>query len=610
MDVKQKVFETIKKHDLLQNGMHIVLGLSGGPDSVCLFDVLCEIACEMNLTIHPVHVNHKFRPGAAEEDQEYVEALCRQRGLVCRSFVVDCNQLAREEGLTSEEAGRKVRYEAFIKTAAEIAGHAARARNTDSAEQASFGKDAGAVGCANPTARGGGAAAVAAQEKIVIAVAQNANDQAETILFRVLRGTGTDGLAGIAYKRYEGDVPVIRPLLDVTRDEIEKYCEARNLSPRIDHTNKEAIYARNKIRLELLPYLAENFNANIIETIDRLGRNAACDKEFLNEEAERALTAALVCEDDSTRGDNGAREAKAVREKDGEREGGGRRGADGEHKYEDSTADKAETEIFVSNVKSLHRAVRMRVYNKVLTGIGMTENITEAQLSAVERVLFSESPSAACDLADGYRAAKVYDRLRFYKTAKLQEEKRYRMQFQSAEAFAEQSGASARQTVSARTAANARADGAVGIDDASMYGAKMPDASVTDAQAKTAQAAARTAGARAGGEGETAVKVRGVFGLTKSEAESICIRTRRDGDRIAIRHKDGVKSKKLQDFFVDVKLPKIDRDEIELLVCGNRILWILPSERFESVQLREKGRFSADFAVNGETETVLLLEIL
>ncbi len=587
MDVKQKVFETIKKHDLLQNGMHIVLGLSGGPDSVCLFDVLCEIACEMNLTIHPVHVNHKFRPGAAEEDQEYVEALCRQRGLVCRSFVVDCNQLAREEGLTSEEAGRKARYEAFIKTAAEIAGHAARARNTDSAEQASFGKDAGAVGCANPTARGGGAAAVAAQEKIVIAVAQNANDQAETILFRVLRGTGTDGLAGIAYKRYEGDVPVIRPLLDVTRDEIEKYCEARNLSPRIDHTNKEAIYARNKIRLELLPYLAENFNANIIETIDRLGRNAACDKEFLNEEAERALTAALVGEDDSTRGDNGAREAKAVREEDGEREG--------ERKH-DGVEAEAEREIFVSNVKSLHRAVRMRVYNKVLTGIGMTENITEAQLSAVERVLFSESPSAACDLADGYRAAKVYDRLRFYKTAEIQDERRYRMRFLSPEAFAEQSGASARQAVSARTAANARADSAVGIDDASMYGANMPVSARTSSAVET--------------EGEHAAKVRGVFGLTKSEAESICIRTRRDGDRIAIRHKDGVKSKKLQDFFVDVKLPKIDRDEIELLACGNRILWILPSERFESVQLREKGRFSADFAVNGETETVLLLEIL
>ena len=503
---------------------------------MCLFDVLCVIAREMNLTIHPVHVNHKFRPGAAEEDQEYVEALCRQRGLVCRSFVVDCNQLAQEEGLTSEEAGRKARYEAFMNTAAEIAEHAA-------------------------------------QEKIVIAVAQNANDQAETILFRILRGTGTDGLAGIAYKRYEGEVPVVRPLLDVTRDEIEKYCEARNLSPRIDHTNKEAIYARNKIRLELLPYLAENFNANIIETIDRLGRNAACDKEFLNEEAERALAAALV------------RDGTACEEN-------GRRGADGEHKHEgggkrvDGRQSEAETEIFVSNVKSLHRAVRMRVYNKVLAGIGMTENITEAQLSAVEKVLFSESPSAACDLADGYRAAKVYDRLRFYKTAETQDERRYRLRFLSPEAFAEQSGASAAQAAGERTTTEPLTSGNVS------GGANM------------------LANARAGGEDDHAAKVRDVFGLTKGEEESVCIRTRRDGDRIAIRQKDGVKSKKLQDFFVDVKLPKINRDEIELLTCGNRVLWILPSERFESVQLREKGRFSADFAINGETETVLLLEVL
>ena len=550
MDIKKKVLDTIKKHDLLQNGTHIVLGLSGGPDSVCLFDVLCEIACEMNLTIHPVHVNHKFRPGAAEKDQEYVEALCRQRGLACRSFVVDCNQLAQEEGLTSEEAGRKARYEAFRKTAAE---------------------------------------AVAAQEKIVIAVAQNANDQAETILFRMLRGTGTDGLAGIAYKRYEGDVPVVRPLLDVTRDEIENYCEARNLSPRIDHTNKEAIYARNKIRLELLPYIAENFNANIIETIDRLGRNAACDKEFLNEEAERALAAALVREGGACR-DNDKREGDAACETGGacrdndKREGGGRRGAGGEHKYEDSAADEAETEIFVSNVKSLHRAVRMRVYNKVLAGIGMTENITEAQLSAVEKVLFSESPSASCDLADGYRAAKVYDRLRFYKTAEIQDERRYRMRFMSPEAFAARTE---RQSEAERNSV-----------------CKELDTSAADAQERSG------ADACAGAGGEHAAKVRGVFGLTKSEAESICIRTRRDGDRIAIRQKDGMKSKKLQDFFVDVKLPKIDRDEIELLACGNRILWILPSERFESVQLREKGRFSADFPINGETETVLLLEVL
>ena len=118
MDMKQRVLETIKTHELLEDGTHIVLGLSGGPDSVCLFDVLSAVK---NFRIHPVHVNHKFRPGDAERDQEYVEELCRQRGLTCRTFTVDCNALAREKGLTSEEAGRKARYDAFFETAQEIA---------------------------------------------------------------------------------------------------------------------------------------------------------------------------------------------------------------------------------------------------------------------------------------------------------------------------------------------------------------------------------------------------------------------------------------------------------------------------------------------------------
>ena len=256
--MKQRVLETIKTHELLEDGTHIVLGLSGGPDSVCLFDVLLELSAVKNFRIHPVHVNHKFRPGDAERDQEYVEELCRQRGLTCRTFTVDCNALAREEGLTSEEAGRKARYDAFFETAQGITQGFAQGLAQELAGELE-------QHCTQEPSMPG-------TDKIAIAVAQNANDQAETILFRMLRGTGTDGLAGIAYKRYERGFAIVRPLLDVPRDEIEKYCEERNLSPRIDHTNNEAIYARNKIRLELLPMLREKFNPNIIETINRLGK--------------------------------------------------------------------------------------------------------------------------------------------------------------------------------------------------------------------------------------------------------------------------------------------------------------------------------------------------
>ena len=579
----------------MEDGTHIVLGLSGGPDSVCLFDVLFELSAVKNFRIHPVHVNHKFRPGDAERDQEYVEELCRQRGLTCRTFTVDCNALAREEGLTSEEAGRKARYDAFFETAQEIAQEL-----TQGFAQGFVQELAGELEqhCTQEPSMPG-------TDKIAIAVAQNANDQAETILFRMLRGTGTDGLAGIAYKRYERGFAIVRPLLDVPRDEIEKYCEERNLSPRIDHTNNEAIYARNKIRLELLPMLREKFNPNIIETINRLGKNAAADKDYLAQQARDAYEEAL----------------------------------------EDADGRNCTVEVTTAKLDRIHKAVRMRVYNYLLADVGMEENLTEGQLEAIEKVRISQSPSAMCDLADGFRVYKIYDRIRFCREAETEEGRQLRMRFISAEEYAKEK----------KTAHAPDADG-----------------------------------------GETAARVVGIFALPPGAEDSVCIRKRRDGDVIAIASKSRaqgatqapvqgatqtptqgatqapaqgatqtpaqgatqapaqgatqtraqgaaqtpdtappqVRHKKLQDFLVDAKVPKSVRDDIDLLAYGNRILWVLPSPHFASRQYREKGRFSAEFkpgvmpgAGTGSTaaaapgdgannmpdnvpETILILEIL
>ena len=561
--MKQRVLETIKTHELLEDGTHIVLGLSGGPDSVCLFDVLLELSAVKNFQIHPVHVNHKFRPGDAERDQEYVEELCRQRGLTCRTFTVDCNALAREEGLTSEEAGRKARYDAFFETAQGITQELAQGFAQELAGELE-------QHCTQEPSMPG-------TDKIAIAVAQNANDQAETILFRMLRGTGTDGLAGIAYKRYERGFAIVRPLLDVPRDEIEKYCEERNLSPRIDHTNNELIYARNKIRLELLPMLREKFNPNIIETINRLGKNAAADKDYLAQQARAAYEAAL----------------------------------------EDADGRDCTVEVTTAKLDEMHRAVRMRVYNYLLADVGMEENLTEGQLEAIEKVRISQSPSAMCDLADGFRVYKIYDRIRFCREAETEEGRQLRMRFISAEKYAKE----------LKTARALDADG-----------------------------------------GETA-RVVGIFALPPGAEDSVCIRKRRDGDVIAIASKSEpqgqsqtpvqgatqtsaqgatqtptqgepqvptqgqlqapvqgepqvptqgeapapaqsepqgqpqgadtalpqVCHKKLQDFLVDAKVPKSVRDDIDLLAYGNRILWVLPSPHFASGQYREKGRFSAEF---------------
>ena len=338
--LKRKFLKTVYDHQLIESGDHIVIGLSGGPDSVCLFSLLLEVAESMDLTIHPVHVNHKFRPGAAELDQAYVEDLCRRKGLECKSFVVDCNELAKETGMTSEEAGRKARYDAFHETAMEIRK-----------------KDPGA--------------------SVKIAVAQNANDQAETILFRLLRGTGTDGLSGIAYKRYEREILVIRPVLDIYREEIEAYCEAKALKPVTDHTNQEAIYARNKIRLELLPYLERGYNENIKESLVRLGRIAAADKDYLWTQTQEAYEKLLVERTVETTGEAGP----------------------------SVVLDRA-------GLAALHPAIGHRVVLKAFAEVGLDHDITAERLDAADKIIGVKQGPKVVEFPHGHKlkvaAGKVH----------------------------------------------------------------------------------------------------------------------------------------------------------------------------------------------------------
>ncbi len=594
--MKNKVFETIKTHRLFDDGAHIVLGLSGGPDSMCLFDALLELSTATGYHIHPVHINHKLRPKDAERDQAFVEEICRRRGLNCRTFVVDCNKLAREEGLTSEEAGRKARYEAFFEVAEEIAKEmAAEAckRNAAESHEQIRTEIHEQIQKEIPQEY-----LTEARGKIAIAVAQNANDQAETILFRILRGTGTDGLAGIAYKRYERGIAVVRPLLDVPREEIEKYCELRNLSPRIDHTNKEAIYARNKIRLELLPLLREKFNPNILETLDRLGKNAATDRDYIWQQAEAAYH---EIKDKSQKNDGAV------------------------------TAD-------VARLSALHKAVRIRVYNLLLNEIGMTENISEGQLESIEKVRLSQSPSAMCDLTEGYAVYKEYEKLLFCrKAAQRTDNGKYKMSFISPEEYAAKKFA-AKKSAARESAAGEDAT-LRGDLQGDLQGGNFPNGKLQDSNLRSDSLK---------GDGESSVI--GIFAIPKDAKDSVCIRKRRDGDVIAIAgggafggsaeatgadtvNAEGratatsVRHKKLQDFFVDAKVPKNKRDEIDLLAYGNKILWVLPSPYFASAQYRQKGRFSAEFrrpdfqeqksakiprdsAEQDNAEIILILEIL
>ncbi|HBG4970978.1 TPA: tRNA lysidine(34) synthetase TilS [Clostridioides difficile] len=235
-----KVLSTINKHNLIQKGDKIVLGLSGGPDSVCLLHVLNRLKKDFNIEIYAAHLNHQIRGIEAQKDALYVSKLCEDMGIVFFVKSINVPKYCENEGLSLEEGARKLRYEMFYEIKDKIKANK-------------------------------------------IAIGHNLNDQAETVMMRIMRGTGLKGLKGIDYIR---DNCIIRPILDVERNEIEEYCEAYNLNPRIDKTNLENIYTRNKIRLDLLPYMKDNFNSNVIESIVRMSNSLKIDNDYIEKEAE------------------------------------------------------------------------------------------------------------------------------------------------------------------------------------------------------------------------------------------------------------------------------------------------------------------------------------
>lgn len=224
----QRVLEFCRQKELFRKGDRVLVGLSGGADSVCLFLVLLNMQEEWGLKLFPVHINHNLRGGEADEDARFCEELCEKHGFTLITVSVPVGELAREHGWTIEEAGRNARYEAFERLKKEH-------------------------GCQR------------------IAVAHHKNDQAETVLFQLLRGSRLKGLSGMGAER--GDI--VRPLLCVTREEIEAYLKSQGQAYCTDRTNLEESYTRNRIRHSVLP-AAEKIQPraaeHIAETAEYLGR--------------------------------------------------------------------------------------------------------------------------------------------------------------------------------------------------------------------------------------------------------------------------------------------------------------------------------------------------
>lgn len=232
--LKEEVLKTIETYNLIEMNDKIVIGVSGGPDSICLLHVLYGLKEKLGIEIVVAHVNHMLRD-VADLETEYVQNFCKKLGIECYVKKADILEISKTQKKGTEEVGRQIRYDFFDEVA----------KKTNSNK---------------------------------IATAHNSNDRAETVILNILRGSGLSGLKGIEPIR---DNKYIRPLINTDRQDIENYCNDNKLEPKYDKTNNENIYTRNKVRNTVIPYIKKEFNPNIIKTINRLSSLATEENEYL-----------------------------------------------------------------------------------------------------------------------------------------------------------------------------------------------------------------------------------------------------------------------------------------------------------------------------------------
>lgn len=242
----KKTKQFIRDKQLLDQGDRILVGVSGGVDSLALLDVLIKLSTEENWSLFAAHLDHQFRGQESHEDAMYVQQFCLERNIPCKIGKVDVPLLIQQSHMNPQEAARVARYQFFREIAKEWRTNK-------------------------------------------LALAHHANDQAETVLMRILRGTGVDGLGGIPKRRKEAHFEIVRPFLSVLKHELEEYCSTNNIIPRLDSSNLKKKYHRNFIRLEVIPWLEQAVNPALQTSLSQLSEIAQAESDLLDQMCEEIL---------------------------------------------------------------------------------------------------------------------------------------------------------------------------------------------------------------------------------------------------------------------------------------------------------------------------------
>lgn len=318
-----KVERTMARHGMLAPGDRVVVAVSGGPDSVCLLDILYRLKDALGVNLVVAHLDHGLRPGVDEEETRFVASLADSLNL--RFFTQKTGGVIAPEEASLEEKARDLRYRFFASVKARAHAHK-------------------------------------------IALGHTLDDQAETVLMRLLRGSGPAGLSGIPPVR---DNTIIRPLIEMTREEVLHYLEKRNLHCVTDASNADTTYLRNHIRLHIMPRL-QAIQPRVVERLAQTADIMRAEKTYLEQEAARWL------------------EKAANRDR-----GGGIR-------------------LPVSGVKALPKALKREVIRGALrrTG-GSLRGVNLQHIKAVEQLALTSNPHARIDLPHGMVAKRRYEHLLF-----------------------------------------------------------------------------------------------------------------------------------------------------------------------------------------------------
>jgi len=245
---EKKILKNCRNHQLVKSGERVVAGVSGGPDSMAMLYALVTLSDLLEISIFVAHANHGLRPLESSREEKFVREQSDLLGLPYQVSLLGVRDLAKDKGLSFEHAARELRYNFF-----DEAGHLFQTSK--------------------------------------IAVAHNSDDQAEEVLLRLLRGTGSKGLAGMEMKRGN---KVIRPLLNIYRTEIMQYLQDKNIPYMLDSSNMDRRYRRNQVRLDLLPKLAADFNPNIKQVLCQTASILQDENKFLEKITDQAYEQTVI----------------------------------------------------------------------------------------------------------------------------------------------------------------------------------------------------------------------------------------------------------------------------------------------------------------------------